>query len=366
MSRWGNPFAPTARASSTTSARCSAARAHPTGPRGGGVLRAGGEPDGAADDKTYAQQLKAAAILEPLFEEQPDHPGARALHHSRLRSSAARRARARRRAALRLDRARRPARAAHAVAHVHARGARGRSRSTPTSRRPRRPNAKVTPRCCTRSTTRCTRTCRSRRTARREGSSTSPRRSLVRAEEQYGLVRRLYAAAAIPARYALERGVGRSRRAEPRTTTPYVDAMTHFARAVGAARSGRCLAAAPVVAAGRAGTRSLIEQQDAYWAAAGGDPAPRRSAGRRSPRAGATRRSRLLRRAADAEDSTDKSAISPGSAGAGARAARRDAARARPAGRGARELEAVMQTEPNRFAASGGRGTRLAPNPIED
>ena len=27
-------------------------------------------------DKTYAQQLKAAAILEPIFKEMPDHPGA--------------------------------------------------------------------------------------------------------------------------------------------------------------------------------------------------------------------------------------------------------------------------------------------------
>ena len=50
----------------------------------------------------------------------------------------------------------------------------------------------------------------------------------------------VYAAAAIPARYALERGAWAEAASLPvrRTTFPHTDAITHFARALGAARSG--------------------------------------------------------------------------------------------------------------------------------
>ena len=55
-----------------------------------------------------------------------------------------------------------------------------------------------------------------------------------------------YALAAMPARYALERGAWEEAAAldTRRFGVPYVDAITHFARAVGAARSGRPDAAA--------------------------------------------------------------------------------------------------------------------------
>ena len=72
-------------------------------------------------DKTYADQLKAGAILEKLFATAAGSSGPRALHHPQLRRAAARRPRARGGAALREDRAVGAARAAHAVAHVHAR-----------------------------------------------------------------------------------------------------------------------------------------------------------------------------------------------------------------------------------------------------
>ena len=85
-------------------------------------------------DKTFADQLKAGAILEKLYRRPAGSSRARALHHPQLRRAAAGRSRARGRAALRDDRAVGAARAAHAVAHVHARSATGRNRSTPTSR----------------------------------------------------------------------------------------------------------------------------------------------------------------------------------------------------------------------------------------
>ena len=61
----------------------------------------------------------------------------------------------------------------------------------------------------------------------------------------------LYAAAAIPARYALERGAWSDAAALQLQATPYpyVDALTRFARALGAARTGKPDAARPDVAA---------------------------------------------------------------------------------------------------------------------
>ena len=89
------------------------------------------------NDKTYANQLKAAGILEKVFAEQPKHPGvAHYLIHSydfpphRDQGPA-------RGEALREHRPGRAARAAHALAHLHPRGAAGRSRSRPTAPRPR-------------------------------------------------------------------------------------------------------------------------------------------------------------------------------------------------------------------------------------
>ncbi len=72
-------------------------------------------------DKTYANQLKATAILEPLFKQYPDHPGlAHYIIHAYDQPALAPRA-ARCGQALREDRARCAARPAHAIAHVHAR-----------------------------------------------------------------------------------------------------------------------------------------------------------------------------------------------------------------------------------------------------
>ena len=71
-------------------------------------------------DKNYANQLKAAQILEPLFVAQPDHPGvAHYLIHSYDYPPIADKGLAAAKATP--HRARRTARAAHALAHLHAR-----------------------------------------------------------------------------------------------------------------------------------------------------------------------------------------------------------------------------------------------------
>ena len=113
-------------------------------------------------DKNYANQLKAAAMLEPLFAEQPDHPGvAHYLIHSYDYPPIAPQglAAAKRYAKIAPDA---PARAAHALAHLHARRPlAGLDRVQPRVGQGRRRRHSMR---TTRTTTWSTRSCSSRRT----------------------------------------------------------------------------------------------------------------------------------------------------------------------------------------------------------
>jgi len=123
-----------------------------------------------------------------------------------------------------------------------------------------------------------------------------------------------YALAAIPARYALERGAWAEAAALTPRQTPFAhaDAITHFARALGAARNSQVAAAREDI--GRlAALRDVLEAaKDAYWA--GQVEIQRRGAaawvtlaeGR--PAEALT----LMREAADLEDATEKAAVTPG------------------------------------------------------
>jgi hypothetical protein len=123
-----------------------------------------------------------------------------------------------------------------------------------------------------------------------------------------------YAAAAIPARYALERGEWAEAAAldVTRSAFPHVDAITHFARALGAARSGNPAAAKPDIDRLAALRDALAARNDAYWAEQ--VDIQRRVASAWVAFAGGSREDgiRMLRDAADAEEATDKAAISPG------------------------------------------------------
>ena len=124
----------------------------------------------------------------------------------------------------------------------------------------------------------------------------------------------LYAAAAIPARYALERGAWSDAAAlQPQATAfPYVDALTRFARAVGAARSGKPDAARADVAELGVLTEKLVAARDADWSEKVGIQQQIASAWVAFAEGRKAEAVELLRKAADAEDATDKSAISPG------------------------------------------------------
>jgi hypothetical protein len=123
-----------------------------------------------------------------------------------------------------------------------------------------------------------------------------------------------YALAAIPARYALERGAWEeaAELGVPANGTPFTIAIAHFARALGAARGGRPAAASEDVRRLAALRDQLEEMRDAYWAEQVDIQWRVASAwvafahGRRAEGIEA------LREAADIEDATDKSAVTPG------------------------------------------------------
>jgi tetratricopeptide (TPR) repeat protein len=166
-----------------------------------------------------------------------------------------------------------------------------------------------------------------------------------------------FALAAMPARFAMERSAWNE--AAELTPQPskfeFADAMTHFTRAVGLARSGEPDAAAADIEALQR-LADALRPTNAYWAeqvdiqhlAATAWVA---HAGGRSDEALA-----LMRSAAEREDGTEKHAITPGPlAPAREQLAEMLLADDRPA-EALKEFEAVQRREPNRFRALSGAG----------
>ena len=123
-----------------------------------------------------------------------------------------------------------------------------------------------------------------------------------------------FAMAAIPARYAMERGAWADAAAlqlNP-SPVPFADAMTHFARAIGAARSGDTILARNAIAELERIRDRLAAAKERYW-----------SEQVEIQRSGAaawllfaldqrTEALAAMRAAADREDATEKNAITPG------------------------------------------------------
>jgi hypothetical protein len=161
----------------------------------------------------------------------------------------------------------------------------------------------------------------------------------------------LYAFAAIPARYALERGAWAEAAAlaPGPAAYPFALAVTHFARAIGAARSGKA-DAAPADAARLAELRDkLAAARDGYWTEQVDIQHQVASAWIALTEDRREEALTALRKAADAEDATDKNAISPGPL-APARELLGDMLLelGQPAA-ALLELEATMKKEPRRF-----------------
>ena len=123
-----------------------------------------------------------------------------------------------------------------------------------------------------------------------------------------------FAAAAIPARVALERSAWAEAAAltvRP-STTPQVPAVTHFARALGAARTGALDQARGDVAAIGQLHDALVKSDDRYWAEQVDIQRMVANAWITFAAGNAVEAERLLRSAADREDATEKSAVTPG------------------------------------------------------
>jgi tetratricopeptide (TPR) repeat protein len=123
-----------------------------------------------------------------------------------------------------------------------------------------------------------------------------------------------FALAASPARYVVERGDWEAAADLPVRPSKfaYVEAMTHFARALGAARSGHPDAAKADIAALARLRDKLRDDKDAYWSGQVDIQWQAASAwvaeaeGRRDDAL------RLMSAAADAEDRSEKATVTPG------------------------------------------------------
>jgi len=164
----------------------------------------------------------------------------------------------------------------------------------------------------------------------------------------------LYASAAIPARYAMERGRWAEAAALDVRPTPFaqVDAITHFARAVGAARTGNAAAAAADAQALTALHQKLAATPDAYWTEQVRIQREIALAWIAFAEGRQAQAVDQLRAAAAAEDASDKAAISPGPLAPAREQLGEMLLEMKQPADALKEFEAVLRKEPNRFRAT--------------
>jgi 1,2-phenylacetyl-CoA epoxidase PaaB subunit len=176
-----------------------------------------------------------------------------------------------------------------------------------------------------------------------------------------------FARAAIPARFALERGAWADAAALPvgPGSTPFVEATTHFARALGAARSGNPDGAKAAIEQLAALRDKEIQAKDAYWATQ--IDIERQSAQAWALWAEGKKDDALkaMMAAAALEETTDKSAITPGPLAPARELLGEMLAEAKRPAQALKEFEANLKKEPNRFRSvyGAGRAAELAGSP---
>jgi tetratricopeptide (TPR) repeat protein len=166
----------------------------------------------------------------------------------------------------------------------------------------------------------------------------------------------VWARNAVPARFALERGMwadAASLRAEP-SPFPHVDAITHYARALGAARSGKPAAAKADIEKLAALRDALAAAKDAYWTQIVDIQRQIATAWVAYAEGRKDEGLRLMRAAADEEDTTDKAAISPGPIAPARELLGEMLLEAGNATDALVAFEATMKKEPNRFRGAYG------------
>src|SRR5437870_1375471 len=264
-----------------------------------------------ASDQTYSAYLKAAAILEKQFAKHPDNPGvAHYLTHSYDAPPIAAQGlpAARRYAEIAPD----APHALHMPSHIFTRvGAWADSvatnrRSATIAQKINEPDEAVHAMdYMTYAYLQLARDSDARRTF--DEARTLTGFNPARATAPYGL-------AAMPARYAIERGAwGEAAQLQPTPSKfPFTEAMTHFARALGAARSGDPAAAQKDVERIVALRDELTATKSEYWA----NEVEAMRLASLAWVALAQKKSNdalaLMRQAADIEDKSEKNIVTPG------------------------------------------------------
>jgi tetratricopeptide (TPR) repeat protein len=166
----------------------------------------------------------------------------------------------------------------------------------------------------------------------------------------------IYAGAAIPARYALERGAWAEAAALTTRSSPFAhaDAISHFARALGAARSGAPAAAKADIDQLAVLRDKLAAAKDDYWREQVDIERRVATAWMTFAEGRKAEAIDLLRAAADAEDATDKAAISPGPLAPARELLGEMLLEADKAGDALVAFEATMKKEPRRFRGAYG------------
>jgi hypothetical protein len=161
----------------------------------------------------------------------------------------------------------------------------------------------------------------------------------------------VFALAAIPARYALERGAwADAARLEPRPSSyPFADALTYFARALGAARTGNTAVARAAIESLTTIKDRLAQQREAYWAEQAEIQRRAASAWLALAEGRATEALAEMREAAAMEDRTEKSAVTPGPLAPARELVGEMLLGMNKPADALREFEATLEKEPNRF-----------------
>jgi len=303
-------------------------------------------------DKTYAQQLKAASLLEPMFHEDPQHPGlAHYIIHAYDHPPLAEKA---------LDAARRYAALAPAIPHAlhmpsHTFTRVGLWKESIETNLRSAEAARASSTAGEELHALDYQTYAYLQTAQDEAASNVLERAMALVEGTENIAigatgAGAFATAAIPARYTLERGAFADAAAlTVHPGPPYTEAITHFARALGAARSGNPEAAATDVERLVVLRDRLIEAQDAYWSEQVEIQRQVASAWVVFAEGNHAEGIAQLEAAAAMEDKTDKSAVSPGPLAPARELLGFMLLEAERPEQALPAFEATMMKEPNRF-----------------